>query len=88
MLYASGEESPDQIRLRADRLEEDAGAVHVLGETRLEAIVGAYRRRLVGESGPVERPKQPVSRAISREHAAGPIAAVCGGGEAKDVYTS
>jgi DNA repair protein RadA/Sms len=41
VLYASGEESPDQIRLRADRMEEDAGAVHVLGETRLEAIVGA-----------------------------------------------
>ena len=41
VLYASGEESPDQIRLRADRLTEDAGAVHVLGETRLEAIVGA-----------------------------------------------
>ncbi len=41
VLYASGEESPDQIRLRADRLVEDAGAVHVLGETRLEAIVGA-----------------------------------------------
>jgi DNA repair protein RadA/Sms len=32
VLYASGEESPDQIRLRA---------VHVLGETRLEAIIGA-----------------------------------------------
>src|SRR5262245_16921041 len=41
VLYASGEESPDQIRLRADRLTEDAGAVHVLGETRLEAIVAA-----------------------------------------------
>jgi DNA repair protein RadA/Sms len=41
VLYASGEESPDQIRLRADRLPEDAGAVHVLGETRLEAIVAA-----------------------------------------------
>ena len=41
VLYASGEESPDQLRLRADRLIEDAGAVHVLGETRLEAIVGA-----------------------------------------------
>jgi DNA repair protein RadA/Sms len=43
VLYASGEESPDQIRLRADRLIEDAGAVHVLGETRLEAILGAAR---------------------------------------------
>ena len=41
VLYASGEESPDQIRLRADRMEEDAGAVQVLGETRLEAIVEA-----------------------------------------------
>ncbi|HXE56892.1 MAG TPA: DNA repair protein RadA [Gemmatimonadales bacterium] len=41
VLYASGEESPDQLRLRADRLAEDAGAVHVLGETRLEAIVEA-----------------------------------------------
>ena len=41
VLYASGEESPDQIRLRAERLTEDAGAVHVLGETRLEAIIGA-----------------------------------------------
>jgi DNA repair protein RadA/Sms len=41
VLYASGEESPDQIRLRADRLVEDAGSVHVLGETRLDAIVTA-----------------------------------------------
>jgi DNA repair protein RadA/Sms len=41
VLYASGEESPDQLRLRADRLNEEAGAVHVLGETRLDAIVGA-----------------------------------------------
>jgi DNA repair protein RadA/Sms len=38
-LYVSGEESPDQLRLRADRLSEDAGRIHVLGETRLEAIV-------------------------------------------------
>jgi DNA repair protein RadA/Sms len=41
VLYTSGEESPDQLRLRADRLLEDAGAVHVLGETRLEAILDA-----------------------------------------------
>jgi DNA repair protein RadA/Sms len=41
VLYASGEESPDQLRLRADRLHEDAGAVHVLGETRLQAIIDA-----------------------------------------------
>ena len=38
-LYVSGEESPDQLRLRADRLGGDAGAIHALGETRLEAIL-------------------------------------------------
>ncbi|MEX2155890.1 MAG: DNA repair protein RadA [Gemmatimonadales bacterium] len=38
-IYVSGEESPDQLRLRADRLREDAGGIHVLGETRLEAIL-------------------------------------------------
>ena len=43
VLYASGEESPEQLRLRADRLAEDAGAVHVLGETSLERILDAVR---------------------------------------------
>ncbi|PYP29463.1 MAG: DNA repair protein RadA, partial [Gemmatimonadetes bacterium] len=38
-LYVSGEESPEQLRLRADRLADDPGQVHVLGETRLEAIL-------------------------------------------------
>jgi DNA repair protein RadA/Sms len=38
-LYISGEESPEQLRLRADRLGPTAGAVHVLGETRLEAML-------------------------------------------------
>ena len=49
-LYVSGEESPDQLRLRADRLHEDAGSIHVLGETRLEAILhhaGALGARVV-----------------------------------------
>jgi DNA repair protein RadA/Sms len=40
-LYASGEESPEQVRLRADRLRENAGPVLVLGETRLESILDA-----------------------------------------------
>ena len=40
-LYASGEESPEQVRLRADRLQEDAGAVLVVGETRLEGVLAA-----------------------------------------------
>ena len=38
-LYVSGEESPEQIRLRAERLKDPTGPIHVLGETRLEAIV-------------------------------------------------
>jgi len=38
-LYVSGEESPQQMRLRAARLHEDAGAVRVLGETHLESVL-------------------------------------------------
>ena len=38
-LYVSGEESPLQVRLRADRLEAHAGDVSLLGETLLETIV-------------------------------------------------
>lgn len=41
VLYASGEESAEQLRLRADRLGGTTGAVHVLGETRLEAVIHA-----------------------------------------------
>ncbi|HET9602860.1 MAG TPA: DNA repair protein RadA [Gemmatimonadales bacterium] len=41
VLYASGEESPEQLRLRADRLREDAGDVHVLGETSLERVLAS-----------------------------------------------
>ena len=38
-LYASGEESPEQVRLRAERLEEPTAAVPVLAETVLERVV-------------------------------------------------
>jgi DNA repair protein RadA/Sms len=40
-LYVSGEESAAQVRLRADRLNEEAGTVTFLGETRLDAILDA-----------------------------------------------
>ena len=43
-LYVSGEESPEQVRLRAMRLDEPTDRVHVLGETRLEAILTAATR--------------------------------------------
>jgi DNA repair protein RadA/Sms len=39
-LYASGEESPLQVRLRADRLAESAGDVELLAETNLETVIG------------------------------------------------
>lgn len=38
VLYVSGEESPRQIRMRADRLGVKASDILLLGETRLEAI--------------------------------------------------
>ena len=38
-LYASGEESPLQVKLRADRLEGGAGEVEMLGETSLETVL-------------------------------------------------
>lgn len=43
VLYASGEESAEQIRLRADRLTEAAGGVLVLGETHLETVLDVTR---------------------------------------------
>lgn len=44
-LYASGEESPLQVRLRADRLDESAGDVELLSETNLETVVGTAAAR-------------------------------------------
>src|SRR4029078_11704732 len=38
-LYVSGEESPLQVKLRADRLSAEAGDVDLLGETLLETII-------------------------------------------------
>ena len=41
LLYVSGEESPAQIRLRAERLHLDPSRLLVLAESRIEAIVAA-----------------------------------------------
>jgi DNA repair protein RadA/Sms len=38
-LYVSGEESPEQVRLRAERLPEGALSVPVLAETELEVVL-------------------------------------------------
>src|SRR5215467_7629927 len=39
VLYATGEESPLQVRLRADRLGGNAGDVALLSETNLETVL-------------------------------------------------
>lgn len=44
-LYASGEESPLQVRLRADRLEERAGDVELLSETNIETVLATAHAR-------------------------------------------
>ncbi len=41
VLYVSGEESPEQIRLRAERLGITSERLFVLGETNLDPILGA-----------------------------------------------
>jgi len=43
-LYVSGEESPAQIRLRADRLTEETNSVTVLAETELGAVLEEAER--------------------------------------------
>jgi len=43
VLYVAGEESPEQIRLRADRLPELPAKLVVLPETRVEALAGPWR---------------------------------------------
>ena len=43
VLYVSGEESAQQIALRASRLAVDAGAIRLLAEIRLEQIVATLR---------------------------------------------
>lgn len=44
-LYVSGEESPLQVRLRAERLSAEAGDVHFLPETQLENLLEAATAR-------------------------------------------
>jgi len=43
VLYVSGEESAEQIRLRADRLCDVPPSLHVLAETQVESILGPWR---------------------------------------------
>ncbi len=45
VLYVSGEESPSQLKLRADRLGIKAGGIQVLSETNVDAIVRLVENR-------------------------------------------
>lgn len=45
-LYVSGEESPLQVKLRADRLGPAAAQVSLLGETMLETVLATAENRL------------------------------------------
>lgn len=50
VLYISGEESPQQIKLRADRLEKPSGGLLLLAETNLdavEAVIGEQKPEIV-----------------------------------------
>ncbi|MEO6959452.1 MAG: DNA repair protein RadA [Burkholderiaceae bacterium] len=48
VLYVTGEESAEQVALRARRLELASGDVNVLAEIRLEAIIAALTRQNPG----------------------------------------
>ncbi len=43
ILYVSGEESAEQIRLRAERLPGMGGALQILASTRVETLAGPWR---------------------------------------------
>lgn len=44
MLYVSGEESPEQIKMRADRLSVDSDEIILLPETSLEGIIDTAKK--------------------------------------------
>jgi len=44
VLYVSGEESPEQVRLRAERLGAAAQEIYLLPETRVEALVEPWKK--------------------------------------------
>ena len=48
VLYVSGEESPEQIKLRAERLGINSGNIVLLSETHLEGIIGTAADMLPG----------------------------------------
>ena len=82
VMLVTGEESPIQVRGRAERLDADCGPIQVLAETRLESVLAAIEahrpRRLrdrLGADAPLRRRRgragraQPGARGHRRAHA-------------------
>ena len=69
-------------RLVVGRRAADGGRNVGPGED--QAVVGAGRGREIGEAGAVQGAHQEVARAVAREDAPGPVAAVGGRGQADD----
>jgi DNA repair protein RadA/Sms len=44
VLYVSGEESPEQIKIRADRLQINSGEIILLPETSLEGVISTVQK--------------------------------------------
>lgn len=49
-IYVSGEESPEQIKLRAKRLGIDGTNIQIVAETTVESIVGAFSENQIAAS--------------------------------------
>ena len=75
-LYVSAEESPAQIRLRAERLGEAALSVPVLGETSLETVLASLE---------AERPDVCVVDSVQTLHAEGLTGAAGSVGQVREV---
>lgn len=52
-LYVSGEESPLQVKLRAERLGEEAGSVSLVTETLLETILASAAQTVADDPRPL-----------------------------------
>jgi DNA repair protein RadA/Sms len=79
VLYVSGEESPAQVRLRAERLGEGALSVPAVAETSLEAVVGTLE---------AERPEACVIDSIQTLHAEGMTGAPGSVGQVREAATA
>ena len=82
-----GQERGAGVALGRRRLVGRRRALHRRGDPGVaqdQAVGARGALGLVGEAGPPQRPVEPLAGAVAREHAAGPVGPVGGGGEADD----